>query len=307
MKPLISVIIPCYRQARFLSECVASLQAQSYENWEAIIVDDGSPDDIDRVGSHLVEADNRVSLVRQANSGQATARNVGLRHARGDFIQFLDADDLLSSRKFDSHLKAARTLETNTITYTDYFHCDLENQGCRMDVSWLDCRFLLPRPLLDFSARWEHEFSIPIHAALFPKTLLDHIAPVFDAALPDHEDWDMWMRLSYAGAEFAFIPEELAIYRHGNHSMCRNRDQMWRGFKLAIDKQKRLLRSDKEATQCLRYLSYAIDYEYHKGLAKWFRAATNLGVFDLLPLHLSRLVAGSKPSMAKPKLLRDYL
>jgi glycosyltransferase involved in cell wall biosynthesis len=89
--PLVSVIIPCYRQAHFLSDAIESVLTQSYPNVEAIVINDGSPDDTADVAARY----SSVRYVEQANRGLAAARNAGLAHSHGEFIVFLDADDRL--------------------------------------------------------------------------------------------------------------------------------------------------------------------------------------------------------------------
>ena len=292
MRSLVSVIIPCYMQGHFLPECVASLQAQTYDNWQAIIIDDGSPDNTHAIASCLASADKRVMVVQKPNGGLSSARNFGLKYATGDYLQFLDADDLLLPRKFEAHLRVANMSPPRTVTYTDYFHGDYDNPRARVDVGRLSCRLVMERALLDFAARWEHEFSIPIHSALFPISLLPQTAHPFDETLPNHEDWDLWMRIVGETTEFTYIPEELAIYRYGKHSMSRDPTRMWSGFNLAIRKQLQLLREDKEAIKCLRFLSYTNDHVHGFGLAKWVNRAAAFGARCLLPLQVRRRLSG---------------
>src|SRR5215204_1671374 len=89
--PLVSVVIPCYKQAHFLGEAIESVLAQSYPNFEIIVVDDGSPDNTSEVAASYP----RVRLVRQENQGLSAARNSGLSRSEGEYVVFLDADDRL--------------------------------------------------------------------------------------------------------------------------------------------------------------------------------------------------------------------
>jgi glycosyltransferase involved in cell wall biosynthesis len=305
MRPLVSVIIPCYMQGQMLPECVASLQAQTYTDWQAIIVNDGSPDNTQDVAASLASVDKRIMVVQKPNGGLSSARNFGLRYADGDYVQFLDADDLLLPGKFEAHLRVAKTSLPSTVTYTDYFHGDYENPTVRVDGGRLSCIFIMPRPLLDFAARWEHDFSIPIHAALFPKALLLQITPPFDETLPNHEDWDMWMRLAHQATEFTFIDEELATYRYAKHSMSRDPTRMWSGFNMAIRKNLHLLQADKESVKCLNYLNYMNDQVHSKGLAKWAPRLVAFGASCLLPLVLQRRLLRKRLSFRFSKLVSD--
>ncbi len=99
--PRISVILPVYNRPTMLVESVGSVLAQTFTDWEIIIVDDGSTDDTPAVAARLVaEHRPRIQYLRQANAGPGAARNTGLEAARGEFIQFLDSDDLLAPEKF---------------------------------------------------------------------------------------------------------------------------------------------------------------------------------------------------------------
>ncbi len=101
---LISVIVTCYNQGKFLSESLESVLNQSHENWECLIIDDGSTDETEQVGLLYQQKDKRFSYFRQPNQGVASARNLGLDKCNGDFIQFLDADDHLHLEKFATQL-----------------------------------------------------------------------------------------------------------------------------------------------------------------------------------------------------------
>lgn len=92
-QPLVSVILPVYNTGKHLRRCVASIQAQSYENWEAILVDDGSTDDSGKLCDLLASEDSRIRVVHQDNAGPSAARNTGISRASGEFISFIDPDD----------------------------------------------------------------------------------------------------------------------------------------------------------------------------------------------------------------------
>ena len=96
--PRVSVVMPCYNQARFLPEAVASVVAQTMPDWELLIVDDGSPDDTAVVAQRLIaaHAGRRITLIRQPNSGPGASRNAAIRQARGAYILPLDADDTVA-------------------------------------------------------------------------------------------------------------------------------------------------------------------------------------------------------------------
>ena len=95
--PLISIIVPCYNQARYLDECLQSVLEQTYQNWECIIVNDGSPDSTEAVALKWTAQDPRFRYVLKKNGGLSSARNAGIEVAGGQWILPLDADDRISN------------------------------------------------------------------------------------------------------------------------------------------------------------------------------------------------------------------
>ena len=100
--PTISVIIPCHNAAAFVGYTLASLQAQTFTDWEAILIDDGSTDATPEILSSWGERDKRIRLIRQENQGLGKARNVGILDARGQFIHFLDSDDWMLAEAYSN-------------------------------------------------------------------------------------------------------------------------------------------------------------------------------------------------------------
>ena len=97
MNPLISVIVPCYNQAQFLDECLQSVLDQTYQNWECIIVNDGSPDHTEEVAKKWLEKDPRFKYIHKENGGLSSARNAGITQAKGEWVLPLDADDKIGN------------------------------------------------------------------------------------------------------------------------------------------------------------------------------------------------------------------
>lgn len=109
--PLVSVIVPAYNTAHTLPRCLDSVLAQTMEDLEIIVVDDGSPDKVSDVASSYNAKDPRVRLIRQRNQGVGTARNRGLQEAQGQYLSFVDSDDFIEPNMFQLMLSAAE--ETN--------------------------------------------------------------------------------------------------------------------------------------------------------------------------------------------------
>lgn len=114
-EPLVSVIIPCYRQARYLPEAIDSVLAQSHSAVEAVVINDGSDDDTEAVARRYGE---RIRYVWRPNGGIAAARNTGIQHARGAYLKFLDADDYLHPAQIAWQLEDIGTSDNNAVSFT---------------------------------------------------------------------------------------------------------------------------------------------------------------------------------------------
>jgi len=245
LNPLVSVIIPCYNQARFLPDAIGSLIAQSLEDWECIIINDGSSDNTHEVALSFASSDQRIRYVEQKNQGLSGARNKGLDHAKGRYIQFLDADDLIEFDKLRLQVESLFNITGLALCYSDYRHCPEDNvmETIRRD-NFPPPRFIMSKPLHDIAARWETQFSIPVHSYLLDARFFNEYGIRFDITLLNHEDWDCWMCIFTLNPVIKLTPGALAIYRICNSSMCMDRQQMWHGFRQAIRKQQYIFRND---------------------------------------------------------------
>lgn len=106
---MISVIVPAYNVASYIRDCVNSIISQSYKNLEVIIVDDGSSDDTNMIIQEMMKTDDRIRYIYQSNQGVSAARNRGLEEAKGEFITFVDADDLITTFFFEQGIRFLKT------------------------------------------------------------------------------------------------------------------------------------------------------------------------------------------------------
>ena len=119
MNPTISVIMPCYNQAKYMSEALQSLLDQDYPDWECIIVNDGSPDNTEEVAKAWVEKDKRFKYFWKANSGVCDTRNYGVSQASGEYLVPLDGDDRLGSYYFSEAIKTFNNNPNIKLIYSD--------------------------------------------------------------------------------------------------------------------------------------------------------------------------------------------
>lgn len=129
MSELVSIVVPVYQVEQFIAQTIESVQKQSYQNWELILVDDCSKDRSCAIIEHMAEADSRICLIRQElNQGAAAARNCGVRHAKGRFLCFLDSDDLWESEKLSEELAFIQEKQAGFV-FTGYEFADEYGKG----------------------------------------------------------------------------------------------------------------------------------------------------------------------------------
>lgn len=275
----VSVIIPCYKQAVFLPQALDSVLAQTLGNLECIVVNDGSPDNTrDVVASYLLR-DSRVRYVEQTNQGLSAARNRGLAEARGRYIQFLDADDLIEPEKLQIQTAMLCRESAPALSFSDYRCCDGDdiNKPASRD-NFPPPEFIMDNPLKDMIVRWETQFSIPPHCFLFDARFFTECSIRFDETLPNHEDWDCWMQIFRLKPVIWRIPQKFAIYRLHGESMCVNREKMWEGYRAALEKQRGLFRSEPELRSLLNKKMREMRKSYGmEPLPLWKRVLKGLG------------------------------
>lgn len=207
---LVSVIIPVFNQSEFIAQALASVLEQSYAAIEIIVVDDGSSDCL---GDSLAPFRERIRYLRQENAGPSSARNLGLEHARGEFVVFLDADDWMLPKKVADHL-ACFEAEPKL---------DLVNSGVRVidDISGESVTLEPWRksPLLDLQAfLLSHAFYLP--AFMFRRAVLER-AGGFDCQLRQAEDVDLLLRVMLAGNKGGWLMQSTINHRLHPHSLTR--------------------------------------------------------------------------------------
>ncbi len=212
--PKFSIIIPCYNQAHFLNDALQSLLSQSYADWEAIIVNDGSTDDTGLVANQWTKKDDRVRLVEQKNAGLSCARNAGIAAASGLYIALLDADDMYGPDFLESvntHLDQGFGLVCCGYTY--------------FNAKGTIHRIVRQSEQLEFRSILTGNLFPPV-AVAFQKQVLDKTG-LFDTDLKSAEDWDLWIRMYKAGIKLSFIDASLVYYRVSENSMSRQAFTMY--------------------------------------------------------------------------------
>lgn len=196
--PIVSVIIPCYKQSEFLPDAINSLLRQKYTNWEAIIINDGSPDNTDEVAKQLLAKDNRIHYIIQDNQGVSAARNNGINHSTGKYILPLDADDQIESTYI---AKAVDFLEK----HPDYavFTCKTRFVGDKdgiWDVSWTDYKT-------------ELIYNGVMNSSVYRRKDWERVGGYNTTLRNGHDDWEFIIRLLYNNDKVFQTQEILFFYR----------------------------------------------------------------------------------------------
>lgn len=200
--PTVSVIVPARNAARTVARTLDSVLAQTFPDWEAIVIDDGSSDETARRVEQAASLDPRIRLVAGPARGVSAARNAGLDEARGAFILFLDADDAIAP----DHL-ARLVAATARHPAADVVYCDwrlVAPDGRRGDL-------IAPRISRAPFAALAVACAFPIHAALTRRTAINALDG-FDETMRVCEDWDLWQRLARTGACFRHATGAVAEY-----------------------------------------------------------------------------------------------
>lgn len=214
-QPQVSIIIPTYNRETLIRDALDSVMVQTFQDFECIVVDDGSTDKTDEVIHNYSKTDGRVQYIRKENGGTASARNAGLDLAKGKYIQFLDSDDTLDIDKVEKQLKVFYANKNFKVSITNYRRF-INEKGIFNPLEKGEWNNQISDNLLqDILFRWDHNFSIPIHTALFKADTLSNIR--FDETLRGKEDWLFWVDVAlYPENVITYIDEELASYRFHN-------------------------------------------------------------------------------------------
>jgi glycosyltransferase involved in cell wall biosynthesis len=227
-KPLVSFIIPCFNQAGFLHETISSVMLSYSGPKEILVIDDCSTKAANAAGlKEVKQTFPEVQLIyNEQNRGLSATRNRGISIAAGDYIQFLDSDDLLLPGKVDYQVEHFRLGNHIDISVTDfYFGDEILAEFKTMDP----CIGSFNLTLEDFLYTWERGLSIPIHCALFRKELL--VDTNFDETLEAKEDWVFWCKQAYLKRKISYLNKPGVIYRLHSAAMTKSKHakmgKMW--------------------------------------------------------------------------------
>jgi teichuronic acid biosynthesis glycosyltransferase TuaG len=208
--PLVSVIMPAYNAAGHIQEAINSVIAQTFSNWELIIVDDGSIDETSSIIANNNDKDIRIRIFYQENGKQGKARNLGLAHARGMYIAFLDADDLWMPEKLEIQLREIKEKSVDLVFSDSYIFSDSNVSDRSRKMNTLNQIFKGEDALRLFIIG----NRIPALTVLAKKEKI-HLVTGFSEkiSIQNAEDYHLWLKMIIKGCVFYGSDKSLAFYR----------------------------------------------------------------------------------------------
>lgn len=207
MNALVSIITPAYNSAKFIAETIQSVQNQTHENWEMIIVDDGSSDETLAIVQAFIDKDKRIQCYKLAqNSGTGVARNFALQFANGNYIAFIDADDLWKPEKLEKQIQFMKK-ENLPITFSFYEQIDENGNNLKKEIR---------NPL---EITYSKLYFCNWIGNLTGIYSVDFFGKIPISSLKKRQDWIMWLSLVIKIRKVKPVQESLAYYRIRKNSI----------------------------------------------------------------------------------------
>lgn len=211
----VSIIIPVFNSAHLIEKTIQSVSKQRFQEWEMVIVDDGSTDPIAEVIAPCIQQDERIKFYRQQNAGASAARNTGIKHSTYEWLLFLDADDWIREDYFENMIPV---LENDPAI--DVIHCG----WARISKSGTIAKENFGGEQNDMFPLLAHYCPFAIHSCVVRKNIVENVGG-FDTSFKTCGDWDLWQRVARTGAKFRMVKETMAFYQTTTNSLSSDGNQ----------------------------------------------------------------------------------
>jgi len=210
---LISIITPAHNAGKHLEDTILSVMDQTFQSWELIVINDGSTDNTPIIAELYALKDSRIKLVNQNNQGPGAARNTGIENSSGNWIAFLDSDDLWHHSKLEKQLLFSQKFPDVDVFFSSGWKFnDINNLD---DYNTLTGKF-------DAERMYRLEFKdnyIPTLSVMVKRAMVSKIGFMKEGVC---EDWDYWLRMALCGAKFYGIDDKLFFYRRHPANITRD-------------------------------------------------------------------------------------
>lgn len=213
--PRVSVVITCYNYGQYLMESINSVLDQTYHDFEVIVINDGSTDNTSELMDKFSSNDT-VRYICQQNQGQPKAKNRGIHESSGEFIAFLDADDIWLSTKLERQMRLFDDTDVGVV-YSGISLIDSDGKGITGAEYFLRRGNILDYIFIDN--------FVCFSSSVVRKLLLEEVG-AFDESIPMGIDYDLWVRLA-ARCKFDFVDDRLVKYRTGHANLSKNKMQRY--------------------------------------------------------------------------------
>ena len=274
-RPLVSIVVPCFKKAKYLPVALDSILAQTYQDWECVIVNDGSPDNTEKIAHKYCQKDSRFHYLYQTNKGVSAARNNGLRQMSGKYILALDADDWISETYIE---KAVTRLEENDnikVVYSRYERFSSEGSG-----EW-------ELPPYSYEGFLMGDMVI-VCSAIYRRADFERVGG-YDETLQGFEDWDLWLSILGEHDEVYRLEELLFHYRTDSSIVSRQVSQNERLLRIRLCEKHEDKYKPRYADLLYYYKAYKELGEYERLLERVYAShAYRLGKFMIKPFAWAR-------------------
>lgn len=273
--PAVSVVVPAYNVSRYITEALDSVRAQTFRDYEIIVVNDGSPDteDLERVLEPYL---SEIVYLKQENRGLSGARNTGIRAARAPSIALLDGDDLWESEFLEVMLGELRRDASIDVLYSDalYFGDTPEAGRTYMELHPSEGEVSVEAILTE---------RCHVISCIVARREIMLRAGLFDETLRSSEDFDMWLRILKAGGRIAYLRKPLMRYRR--HSASLSSDPVWmcKHILRVLDKAERTLDLTPRERDALQQQQrrYGAELNFNEGKRAFFSGDTKAAIESL--------------------------
>lgn len=265
--PKISVIIPTYNCSKYITDAIQSVLNQTYNNYEIIIIDDGSTDNTKEILAPYISK-NLIKYIQQSHLGQAAARNRGLNESTGDYIAFLDADDMWKKAKLEKQIELIQKSKVD-VCYTDSKPIDTETGSVISYIMASKIARQLPRGNVLKHLIFFNPIALP--SVLVKRECFEKVG-TFDESIQMGDDWDMLLRLS-TRYKFDFVNEKLCIFR-------RNRPNS-----ISSNKEKRITEQERIIKKFFQLYPHILHPKY---IRKTYAYRSQLRGYEFANINFSR-------------------